>query len=146
MSFLTAVQMLQKSLATVSQMMTVYLKFKIAGDRVFEFLSLAPGKTVSRNDSARIPHYKLLGNVKFENVDFAYASRPNDPVLQSLNLVKGSKTSCFSEIFDRSCLPFYRTLKFFDLKMYFCELSMMERRRSYTNICTKDFEDLNPLE
>ena len=106
MSFLTAVQMLQKSLATVSQMMTVYLKLKIAGDRVFEFLSLAPGKTVSRNDSARIPHYKLLGNVKFENVDFAYASRPNDPVLQSLNLVKGSKTSCFSEIFDRSCLPF----------------------------------------
>ena len=86
MSFLTAVQMLQKSLATVSQMMTVYLKLKIAGDRVFEYLSLAPGNTVSRNEFKRIPHYKLLGNVKFEDVDFAYASRPNDRILQGLNL------------------------------------------------------------
>jgi len=65
MSFLTAVQMLQKSLATISQMMTVYLKMKIAGERVFEYLNLPPGETVSRANGERIPHWKLMGKTPF---------------------------------------------------------------------------------
>ena len=86
MSFLTAVQMLQRSLATISQMMTVYLKMRIAGERVFEYLNLPPGSTVSANNGDRIPHWKLMGNVSFENVTFSYASRPNDTVLDQFDL------------------------------------------------------------
>lgn len=72
MAFLAAVQMLQKSLATVSQMLTVYMKMKIAGDQVFQFISLEPGKTVAEQDGKRIPHYKLIGNVSFDDVDFRF--------------------------------------------------------------------------
>jgi len=70
MAFLAAVQMLQKSLATVSQMLTVYMKMKIAGDQVFQFISLEPGRTVAEQDGKRIPHYKLIGNISFDDVDF----------------------------------------------------------------------------
>ena len=105
MAFLAAVQMLQKSLATVSQMLTVYMKMKIAGDQVFQFISLEPGRTVAEQDGRRIPHYKLIGNVSFDDVDFrlgtlkrkkyfhiifSYATRPDDPVLKKFNLQMSS--------------------------------------------------------
>ena len=51
MSFLGATQMLQKSLATLSQMMTVYIKMTISGDRVFEHINLAKGETVQSRDT-----------------------------------------------------------------------------------------------
>ena len=63
MSFLSAVQMLQKSLATLSQLMTVYMKMKISGERVFQYLEIAPGETVARNNGQRIAHWKLMGRV-----------------------------------------------------------------------------------
>ena len=83
MSFLGATQMLQKSLATLSQMMTVYIKMTISGDRVFEHISLAQGDTVQ--SGAKIPRWKMLGDVIFHNVGFTYSTR-DTPVLSDFNL------------------------------------------------------------
>ena len=83
MSFLGATQMLQKSLATLSQMMTVYIKMTISGDRVFEHISLAQGQTVQSGTT--IPRWKMLGDVIFHNVGFTYSTR-DTPVLADFNL------------------------------------------------------------
>ena len=70
-------------LATLSQMMTVYIKMTISGDRVFEHISLAQGQTVQSGTT--IPRWKMLGDVIFHNVGFTYSTR-DTPVLADFNL------------------------------------------------------------
>ena len=84
MSFLGATQMLQKSLATLSQIMTIHVKIGISGDRVFQFLDLVEGSTVASGEI--IPRWKLTGDVMFHDIGFTYTTR-EDPILSNFNLL-----------------------------------------------------------
>ena len=85
MSFMVSAQLLMKNLSTLSQIMTAYVKMGISGDRVFEHLDMLGGETTKPTEKI-IPQWKLLGDIDFRQVDFAYATRSEQKILNNFNL------------------------------------------------------------
>ncbi|VDM38453.1 unnamed protein product [Toxocara canis] len=84
MSFLVTAQTIQRSLSQLSVVFGHALKGWTAGARVFEFINLVPKIPVK--GGIRIPYHSLLGEVHFDNVSFAYPTRPRQFVLDGLHL------------------------------------------------------------
>lgn len=75
MAFLVASQGVQRSLSQGSILLGTMIRGLTAGSRVFEFLSLQPKVELSRGYV--IPEERLHGEIRFENVCFAYPMRPD---------------------------------------------------------------------
>ncbi|KAH8420469.1 hypothetical protein KR009_010681, partial [Drosophila setifemur] len=84
MAFLVASQGVQRSLAQGSILLGTMIRGMTAGSRVFEFLSLQPQVELLRGYV--IPQERLHGEIRFENVSFAYPMRPDQVVLKDFSL------------------------------------------------------------
>ncbi|EDV92287.1 mitochondrial potassium channel ATP-binding subunit [Drosophila grimshawi] len=84
MAFLVASQGVQRSLSQGSVLLGTMIRGMTAGSRVFEFLSLQPKVELLRGYV--IPSERLHGEIRFENVSFAYPMRPDHIVLKDFNL------------------------------------------------------------
>lgn len=84
MAFLVASQGVQRSLAQGSILLGTMIRGMSAGSRVFEFLSLQPQVELLRGYI--IPQERLHGEIRFENVSFAYPMRPDHLVLKDFSL------------------------------------------------------------
>ena len=91
MSFLVAAQTIQRSLTSLSLMFGQYVKFTAVGQQIFSYLELYP-QIVSTHGRRCDP---LNGDISFRKVNFAYPTRPTQPVLKdfSLNLKPGKITA-----------------------------------------------------
>ncbi|VDN27717.1 unnamed protein product [Cylicostephanus goldi] len=84
MSFLVTAQTIQRSLSQLSVVFGNAVRGWTAGARAFEFVNLRP--SIPNNDGVCIPYHTLWGEVRFEDVDFAYPTRPDHQVFEKLNL------------------------------------------------------------
>ncbi|KDR20884.1 ATP-binding cassette sub-family B member 8, mitochondrial isoform X1 [Zootermopsis nevadensis] len=84
MSFLVATQTIQRSLTQLSLLFGQMVKGLGAGARVFEFINLESSMPVT--GGKKIPHHSLIGDVSFNDVTFAYPTRPQQVVLKNFNL------------------------------------------------------------
>ncbi|KAJ9586112.1 hypothetical protein L9F63_020249 [Diploptera punctata] len=84
MSFLVASQTIQRSLAQLSLLFGHMVKGISAGARIFEFINLEPSMPLTGGKT--IPHHSLIADVVFNNVTFAYPTRPQQVVLKNFNL------------------------------------------------------------
>lgn len=84
MAFLVASQGVQRSLSQGSVLLGTMIRGMTAGSRVFEYLAIEP--KVDLIKGATIPLDRLKGEIRFENVTFAYPSRPDQVVLRNFNL------------------------------------------------------------
>lgn len=84
MAFLVASQGVQRSLAQGSVLLGTMIRGMTAGTRVFEYLQLQPKVELVRG--YEIPTERLNGEIRFENVSFAYPTRPDHIVLKDFNL------------------------------------------------------------
>ncbi|KAI9502507.1 P-loop containing nucleoside triphosphate hydrolase protein [Coemansia spiralis] len=82
MAFMLATQHAQRALDALGGLMGQSVRAKAAVARVFEVINLVP--TIPHAGGARPA--SLQGNVRFMDVDFAYPSRPDAPVLRRFNL------------------------------------------------------------
>ncbi|RCN44245.1 putative antigen peptide transporter-like 2 [Ancylostoma caninum] len=84
MSFLVTAQTIQRSLSQLSIVFGNAVKGWTAGARVFQFANLRP--SIRIDDGVCIPYHTLWGEVRFEDVGFAYPTRPEHHVFEKLNL------------------------------------------------------------
>ncbi|EPB73162.1 ABC transporter, ATP-binding protein [Ancylostoma ceylanicum] len=84
MSFLVTAQTIQRSLSQLSIVFGNAVKGWTAGARVFQFANLRP--SIRNDDGVCIPYHTLWGEVRFEDVGFAYPTRPEHHVFEKLNL------------------------------------------------------------
>lgn len=84
MAFLVASQGVQRSLSQGSVLLGTMIRGMTAGSRVFEYLAIEPKIDLIKGST--IPFDKLTGEIRFENVTFAYPSRPDQIVLREFNL------------------------------------------------------------
>ncbi|PNF13674.1 ATP-binding cassette sub-family B member 8, mitochondrial [Cryptotermes secundus] len=84
MSFLVATQTIQRSLTQLSLLFGQMVKGLGAGARVFEFINLESSMPIK--GGKKIPYHSLVGDVTFNNVTFAYPTRPQQVVLKNFNL------------------------------------------------------------
>lgn len=84
MSFLVSAQTIQRSLSQLSIIFGTAIKGWTAGGRVLEFSRLNPSIPV--DTGVCIPYHSLWGDIKFENVDFSYPTRPGHNVFENLTL------------------------------------------------------------
>ncbi|KAH8400093.1 hypothetical protein KR215_007018, partial [Drosophila sulfurigaster] len=84
MAFLVASQGVQRSLAQGSVLLGTMIRGMSAGSRVFEFLAMQPKVELLRGYV--IPPERLHGEIRFENVSFAYPMRPEQLVLKDFSL------------------------------------------------------------
>ncbi|KAH8396319.1 hypothetical protein KR222_008114, partial [Zaprionus bogoriensis] len=84
MAFLVASQGVQRSLAQGSVLLGTMIRGMSAGGRVFEYLALQPRVELQRGYV--IPPERLHGEIRFENVSFAYPMRPDQLVLKDFSL------------------------------------------------------------
>ncbi|VDO62311.1 unnamed protein product [Heligmosomoides polygyrus] len=84
MAFLVTAQTIQRSLSQLSIVFGTALKGYTAGARAFEFIHVHP--SIRHDDGVCIPYHTLWGEVRFENVKFAYPMRSDHHVFENLNL------------------------------------------------------------
>lgn len=84
MAFLVASQGVQRSLSQGSILMGNLIRGLSAGTRVFEYMSKEP--IVDLVAGSIISEEKLMGEIRFEGISFAYPSRPDQLVLKDFNL------------------------------------------------------------
>uniref|UniRef100_A0A1B6GLK0 Mitochondrial potassium channel ATP-binding subunit n=1 Tax=Cuerna arida TaxID=1464854 RepID=A0A1B6GLK0_9HEMI len=84
MSFLVATQTIQRSLAQLSLLFGSYVRGVQAGARVFQFINTE--EKIPLTGGKVIPAHSLVADVEFENVRFAYPTRPQQVVLKDFNL------------------------------------------------------------
>jgi ATP-binding cassette subfamily B (MDR/TAP) protein 8 len=84
MTFLTASQMIQRSLAQISQLAAEYVKLSGAGVRIKNVLNYNIDEKSVRGDKTK-PFYSLLGHLSFNNVDFCYPARAEQKVLEDVS-------------------------------------------------------------
>ncbi|XP_055839508.1 mitochondrial potassium channel ATP-binding subunit [Episyrphus balteatus] len=84
MAFLVASQGVQRSLAQGSVLLGTMIRGLTAGSRVFEYLQLQPKVDLLRG--YEIPTERLSGEIRFDNVSFAYPTRPDHIVLKDFSL------------------------------------------------------------
>ncbi|VDM54738.1 unnamed protein product [Angiostrongylus costaricensis] len=84
MSFLVTAQTIQRSMSQFSILFGTVIKGWTAGARAFQFANLQP--TIRNDDGVCIPYNTLFGEVRFEDVEFAYPTRPEHQVFERLNL------------------------------------------------------------
>ncbi|KAG8336273.1 ATP-binding cassette, sub-B (MDR TAP), member 8 [Homalodisca vitripennis] len=77
MSFLVATQTIQRSLAQLSLLFGSYVRGVQAGARVFQFINTE--EKIPLTGGKIIPAHSLVADVEFENVTFAYPTRPQQP-------------------------------------------------------------------
>ncbi|KAJ1668003.1 hypothetical protein IW140_002436 [Coemansia sp. RSA 1813] len=82
MAFMIATQHAQKALDSLGSLMGQTVRAKSAVSRVLEIIHLVP--TVPHTGGARLPITQ--GHIRFMDVDFAYPTRPDAPVLERFNL------------------------------------------------------------
>jgi len=82
MSFLVASQVVQRSLAQGSMLLGTMVRGITAGARVFEFILLEPTICLDKGVEFDI----VGGKIVFENVSFAYPSRPEQLVLKNFSV------------------------------------------------------------
>eukprot|EP00794_Sanderia_malayensis_P016856 gene16856-18555_t len=87
MGFLMATQTIQRSLGSLSVLFGQVIRGLSSGGRVFEYIKMRP--TVETNADKIISPGSIAGHVKFNNVDFKYPTRPDQPVLENFNLEIG---------------------------------------------------------
>ncbi|XP_013114356.2 mitochondrial potassium channel ATP-binding subunit [Stomoxys calcitrans] len=121
MAFLVAAQGVQRSLAQGSVLLGTMIRGMTAGSRVFEYLQLEPKVELLRG--YEIPSQRLYGEIRFENVSFAYPTRPDHIVLKDFNLVlrpgetvalvgaSGSGKSTIAALVERFYEPSSGTIK-----------------------------------
>lgn len=115
MAFLVASQGVQRSLAQGSILMGNVIRGLTAGSRVFEFMRIQP--KIDLVDGMVINEEDLRGEIRFENVSFAYPSRPDQIVLKNFNLtlksgqtvalvgMSGSGKSTIAQLLERFYEP-----------------------------------------
>lgn len=88
LSFVTFTAMIGGSIAGLGSFTTELFGAVGATDRIKEILELDPEVILAKYGQAsdEAPSLKLTGNILFENVQFAYPSRPDLPILQGLDL------------------------------------------------------------
>lgn len=97
MAFVTASQMIQRSLASVSQIASEYIKMSGAGERIFEVRKHK--QEIDKKyliGNSTIPFYSLLADLSFENINFSYPTRPDAKVLDGVSFkVQNSQVVAF---------------------------------------------------
>ncbi|VDD95344.1 unnamed protein product [Enterobius vermicularis] len=84
MSFLASAQMIQRSLGQLSIVFGHAIKGWSAAARVFEFIEYPGPENLTHGTT--FPLSSLTGAIRFENVTFAYPTRPNQNALENLTL------------------------------------------------------------
>jgi len=84
MNFLISTQMMQKSMANMSVLFGQIVRGMSAGTRVFEYIELRP--TMKLNGGKKINKSYIKGDISFKNVKFSYPTRPDQIILNDLNL------------------------------------------------------------
>ena len=127
MAFLVASQNIQRSLAQGSILMGNVIRGLTAGARVFEYMIVEPkidlisGRVIDDND--------LRGEIRFENVNFSYPSRPDQVVLKDFSLtlksgqtvalvgMSGSGKSTVAQLLERFYEPSSGAIYLDDIKL-----------------------------
>ncbi|GIY07380.1 mitochondrial potassium channel ATP-binding subunit [Caerostris darwini] len=89
MSFLVSTQTIQKSLAHLSLLFGQFIRGLAAGGRIFQYINLTA--EIPLRGGRVLLDEELHGEVKFNNVVFAYPSRPNQVVLKDFSLTLPSR-------------------------------------------------------
>ncbi|KAK2158178.1 hypothetical protein LSH36_175g04051 [Paralvinella palmiformis] len=84
MSFMVAVQTIQRSLAQMSLLFGQAVRGLSAGARVFEYIQLKP--LMPMTGGLTIPYHTMKGSIEFNGVTFTYPNRPNQVVLKDFSL------------------------------------------------------------
>ena len=83
MSYLLSTQSLQKSLGSLLSLYSQLMKAHTAGSRIFSLFALKPRRPLRGGHT--LP--ALAGQIEFREVNFAYPTSPNHPVLKNFELV-----------------------------------------------------------
>lgn len=131
MAFLVASQGVQRSLAQGSVLLGTMIRGLTAGSRVFEYLQLQPKVDLIRG--YEIPLERLSGEIRFDNVSFAYPTRPDQVVLKDFSLIlrpgetvalvgaSGSGKSTIASLIERFYEPTSGSIKIDGYKL--CDIS-----------------------
>ncbi|KAK9497193.1 hypothetical protein O3M35_004558 [Rhynocoris fuscipes] len=84
MSFLVSTQTIQRSFAQLSLLFGHFIKGKEALRRILYYSNLSP--KISLSDGIEINENAFIPTIEFENVSFAYPTRPKQSILNNLNL------------------------------------------------------------
>ncbi|KAI5750765.1 hypothetical protein M8J77_001089 [Diaphorina citri] len=84
MSFLVSTQMIQRSMAQMSLLFGSYIKGLSSGARIFQLINLKPH--ISSEGGQILPTENLVPEVQFNDVTFAYPTRPSQTILKDFNL------------------------------------------------------------
>uniref|UniRef100_A0A8D9BQR2 ATP-binding cassette sub-family B member 8, mitochondrial n=1 Tax=Cacopsylla melanoneura TaxID=428564 RepID=A0A8D9BQR2_9HEMI len=84
MSFLVSTQMIQRSIAQMSLLFGSYIKGLSSGARIFQLINLKP--KISSEGGYIVSANQLIPEIQFNDVTFAYPSRPSQTILKNFNL------------------------------------------------------------
>ncbi|KAL1462903.1 hypothetical protein WDU94_014706 [Cyamophila willieti] len=84
MSFLVSTQMIQRSMAQMSLLFGSYIKGLSSGARIFQLINLEP--RISAEGGHIVSANELIPEIQFNDVTFAYPSRPSQTILKNFNL------------------------------------------------------------
>jgi ATP-binding cassette subfamily B (MDR/TAP) protein 8 len=86
MTFLVAAQGAQGSMDHLGGLIGQTMQFFNSADRILSFLVQPPSTTLRPKLKIGLQIADVQGGIEFRNVDFAYPTRPDQPILDQLNL------------------------------------------------------------